>query len=88
MNKFCVPNHIKSVYFDNTTVLLDLKTNTYYALNDSGAEFWKSLINSDSVDSAIDKILELYDELPNVIQQDFENFIEVLFTANLLVKIN
>lgn len=82
--KICVPNHINSVDFDSTTLLLDLKRNTYYAFNDSAAEFWKCLINSDSVDTAIEKVLDLYDEFPDVIKQDFEKFIEVLFQANLL----
>lgn len=86
MEKFCVPSHIATTFFNETAVLLDSRKNVYYALNDSAADFWKSLTNIGSFEEALKEVLELYEESSEEIRKDMEELVGSLVEAGLLEK--
>jgi hypothetical protein len=84
MNGFRVPTHVSITYFNNHAVLLDSRKNSYYALNDSAANFWKFLAQTGSFDVSIKKLWELYQDESDEIEKDMEEVIRSLVKAELL----
>jgi|GEM_PF-2701594 hypothetical protein len=84
MEEFRVSAHVNTTFFQDSAVLLDLRKNVYHALNDSAADFWKLLKQTDSCEGAIKEMLELYQDSPNVIRKDLEELVFSLVKVGLL----
>lgn len=65
-------------------VLLNLKSQQYFGLNDVGSEMWRLLIQYGDVETVAHKICEDYDADPEVVRKDLELLIERLMAASLL----
>ncbi len=48
MEKICIPSHVSTTFFKDSAVILDARTNVYHALNNTAADFWKSLMQKGS----------------------------------------
>ncbi|WP_193200331.1 PqqD family protein [Nostoc sp. MG11] len=79
-----VVSNVNTTFFENSAVLLDLRKNTYYALNDSAADFWKIFVQTGSYEQAIKKMSELYGHSPEVIKKDFGELVNDLLKAKLI----
>lgn len=69
------------------SVLLDLKSEQYFGLDDVGTRMWQLLVEKDSIQTAIDSLQGEYDVEPAQLQQDVETLISELL-ANGLVEIS
>lgn len=69
------------------SVLLNLQTEEYYALDDIGTKMWQTLIEKDSIQSAIDALQVEYQVEPELLQKDVKNLIKELL-ANELVEVS
>jgi hypothetical protein len=67
-------------------VLLDLKTERYLGLNETGTRMWQLLMESASIESACAALLSEYEVDPDGLRQDFSDFIDKL-TANGLIAL-
>lgn len=65
-------------------VLLNLKTETYYGLDDVGTDMWKALTSTESIQSAYDRLLAEYDVAPAALEKDLREFIDRLLGLGLL----
>ena len=87
MEKFRIPAHITTTFFENSAVLLDSRKNLYYSLNNSASEFWKFLMQMDSFDKALKEVLKLYEDSSEFVKKDMEELVESLFQAGLLESV-
>jgi hypothetical protein len=87
MEEIRVPPHVATTTFNETAVLLDLRKNAYYALNDSAADFWKFITQMGSFESALKEVSELYEDSSDVIRKDMEELVSSLIKAGLLERV-
>jgi hypothetical protein len=87
MIKVCIPNYINSTFVENNVILLDQKKNTYYALNESAADFWKLLMQLGSIDAAIDELSKLYNLSKKEIETDIKKLVQNLVDNGILEEL-
>ncbi|WP_138506227.1 PqqD family protein [Nostoc sp. PA-18-2419] len=84
MEEFRVPSYVTITFFQDSAVLLDLRKNVYHALNDTAADFWKLLTQTGSCEDALQKMLELYQDSPDIIRRDVQDLVFSLAKVGLL----
>lgn len=72
----------------NEEVILNLKNNVYYGLNEVGAEIWKYIKQSKSVSEIIDHILDQYEVERQQCEQDILAILNDLWEAELIEVTN
>lgn len=80
----------QNVLFQNLeeeSILLNLQSEKYFSLDDTGTRICEVLIEKESIQAAIDTLLAEYDVEPEQLQKDVENLIEELLKHEL-VEIN
>lgn len=82
--RVAVPPHVLLQQVGEESVLLDLKTETYFGLDSVGTRMWEVLTKAPSVDAAYRELLEGYEVDPNRLRQDMEDLIEKLMHKGLL----
>jgi Coenzyme PQQ synthesis protein D (PqqD) len=65
-------------------VLLNLKTEQYFGLDETGAQMWKTLTTSTSFKQALDRLLGEYDAEPPVLEHDLNELVSNLVQHGLL----
>ena len=66
------------------SVLLNLQTEQYFALDDIGTRMWQLLTEKGSIQGTMDTLLAEYDVAPEQLRQDMENLMEGLLTHGLI----
>lgn len=66
------------------SVLLNLKNEQYYGLDLMGTQMWKTLADSNSIQSAYDTLLGEYDVSADVLRNDLNDLLEKLLTHGLV----
>jgi Coenzyme PQQ synthesis protein D (PqqD) len=69
---------------DEESVLLDLKSEQYFGLNDSATQMWSALVETRNIDGACEKLLALYDVDPERLRGDLESFVQKLIERGLV----
>lgn len=87
MGKICIPSHVSTTFFKDTAVILDARTNSYHALNNTAAEFWRFFMEKGSFESALNEVLELYDYSSDLIRKDMEELVDSLLHVGLVKRI-
>jgi hypothetical protein len=65
-------------------VLLNLKSESYFGLDQVGTRMWALLTTSDSVQAAYEKLLDEYDVSADELRQDMRDLIEKLIAHGLV----
>jgi len=73
-----------SADLDGEAVILDLKSGTYYGLDEVGALVWSLIQEPRKVGEIRDAILETYDVAPAQCERDLLALIDELITAGLV----
>lgn len=66
------------------SVLLNLKSESYYGLNESGTRMWQLLVESASVGDAYAALLGEFDVEPDVLERDIRSFVASLVEQHLV----
>jgi coenzyme PQQ synthesis protein D (PqqD) len=66
------------------SVLLNLKSERYFGLDEIGTQMWKTLTASDSIQTAYEALLAEYDVDADRLRQDIEELIEKLAEQGLV----
>ena len=66
------------------SVLLNLRTERYFGLDEVGTRMWKALTAGDSVGSALEKLREVYEIAPYTLERDLLGLAEELLQHGLL----
>ena len=71
---------------EDESVLLNLKSESYFGLDQIGTRMWNLLTSSDSIQAAYEALLDEYDVAADTLRQDMRDLIERLI-ANGLVEV-
>jgi hypothetical protein len=69
---------------NNEAVLLNLKTQNYYGLDDVGASMWNLLLEDGDVETAVEKLKLIYAADESVLRRDLHFLIRELLSLDLL----
>ena len=79
-----VPSDILISEVGGESVLLNLKNERYFGLDDVGTQMWKALVASDSIQAAYERLLAEYDVEANQLRQDLDDLIQKLLEQGLV----
>ncbi len=79
-----VPSDILISEVGGESVLLNLKNERYFGLDDVGTQMWKALVASDSIQAAYERLLAEYDVEANRLRQDLDDLIQKLLEQGLV----
>lgn len=79
-----VPPHVLLQQVGQESVLLDLKTETYFGLDPVGTRMWEALIKAATVEAAYNDLLETYEVDPTQLKKDLEALLDNLVRNGLL----
>jgi hypothetical protein len=83
-SRVTVPEYVLIQELDGEAVLLDLKSETYFGLDDVGIRMWQVLTTSPSIQNAYEALLEEYDVTPEQLLQDLNELVTRLVEQGLL----
>lgn len=66
------------------SVLLNLKNEQYFGLDQMGTQMWQALATSDSIQAVYEKLLGEYDVSAEVLHRDLNNLLEKLLAHGLV----
>jgi hypothetical protein len=69
---------------EGESVLLNLKNESYYGLDEVGTRMWELLTTSDTIQNAYEMILDEYDVDADTLKQDMLNLINNLIINGLI----
>ena len=75
---------VLSQTIDREAVLLDLKNELYYGLNEVGARIWQLLQKDNSLEQIKEVLLEEYDVDETLLQKDLDTLVSALKQADLI----
>lgn len=83
-DRVAVPADVLVSEVGGEMVLLNLKTEQYFGLDEVGAQMWKTLAASNSVQQALDRLTAEYDAQPAELEHDLNDLISRLVEHGLL----
>jgi hypothetical protein len=69
---------------EGESVLLNMKSESYYGLDQIGTRMWTLLTTSDSIQTAYQQLLTEYDVSADVLREDLNDLIDKLVTKGLI----
>ena len=69
---------------EGESVLLNLKSESYFGLDQIGTRMWNLMTASDSIQAAYETLLDEYDVTADMLRQDMRNLIEKLIVNGLV----
>lgn len=79
-----VPEDILWQQVEERVVLLDLRSNEYHSLNESGSRMWMLLVEAGDVPAALERLCGMYQASRAALAQDLCGFIDELTESGLL----
>jgi hypothetical protein len=79
-----MPSDVLTCELDRESVLLNLKSERYFGLDEVGSRMWKVLTRSESIQAAYQALLAEYAVDPEQLSRDLEDFIEKLLGQGLI----
>jgi hypothetical protein len=86
--RIVVPADVLINVIDGESVLLNLKSESYFGLDDVGTRMWQVLTSSESVAAAQASLVSEYDVEPEQLQQDLDKLITQLVEHGLIEIVN
>jgi hypothetical protein len=83
-SRVSVPPDVLISNLDGESVLLNLKTEIYFGLDEVGTRMWDVLTGADSIQAAFDVLAGEYDVEPDSLRSDLEELLEKLTGQGLL----
>lgn len=83
-----VPDGVLTRELQGEMVVLDMRSERYYGLDETGTEMWKAVTTSDTIQGAYDALLEHYDIDPDTLRADLERLVTELAGHGLLEVVN
>lgn len=81
-----LPDHVMMRDVDGQVVLVDLRSEAYFALDGSGVEIMQALLGSASIEAALQTLLTQLEVEEDELREDLQSLVEELIEAGLLVK--
>ena len=79
-----IPTHVSFTFVDEDAVLLNMRTNQYYLLDEVGARLWGLLRDGKSLKESCQLLLEEYEVEPETLERDVLELLEKLKEQELV----
>lgn len=83
-DKIIVPDSVLVRELGGESVLLDIASESYFGLDETGTRMWGALTTSPSIGEAFDTLLAEYEVEPDRLRADLDAFMQKLAVAGLL----
>jgi len=83
-DRVAVPPHVMVRFLDNESVFLNLETERYFGLDQTGTRMWRLVTAGPSIDAAYQQLLDEYDVEPELLQANLAELLSRLVDNGLL----
>jgi len=83
-DRVVVPQYVLVRFMDRESVLLNLETERYFGLDETGTRMWQVVTSAQSVEAALQQLLEEYDAQPEVLRSNLTELVGRLVENGLL----
>jgi len=83
-NRASVPSHVLVRFLDNEAVLLNLSSEKYFGLDETGTRMWQLATTAPSIDAAYHDLLAEYDVAPELLRTHLHDLLLMLVENGLL----
>lgn len=83
-DRISAPAHVLVRFLDRESVLLNLETERYFGLDETGTRMWQLLTASPNVDAAYQELLAEFDVEPELLRHDLTDLLGRLMENGLL----
>ena len=83
-DRAAAPAHVLVRFLDQESVLLNLETEKYFGLDETGTRMWQLLTGSANIDEAYQELLAEYDVPPETLRENLTELLGHLVEHGLL----
>lgn len=83
-DRAAAPTHVLVRLLDQESVLLNLETEQYFGLDETGTRMWKLVTTSPNIDTAYKELLAEYDVQPEMLRENLTELLSHLVEHGLL----
>ncbi|HLK05001.1 MAG TPA: PqqD family protein [Candidatus Acidoferrum sp.] len=83
-DRVIVPQHVLVRFMDRESVLLNLETERYFGLDETGTRMWQVVTVAPSLEEAIRQLEEEYDAQPEILRTNLTELLGRLVENGLL----
>jgi len=83
-DRVVVPQHVLVRFMDRESVLLNLETERYFGLDETGTRMWQVATSAPSIEAALQQLMEEYDAEPEMLQSNLTELLGRLMENGLL----
>jgi hypothetical protein len=83
-DRVAVPPHVMVRVLDNEAVFLNLETERYFGLDQTGTRMWQLLTTTPAIDTAFRELLDEYDVAPELLRTNLTELLSRLVDYGLL----
>ena len=83
-DRAAAPAHVLVRFLDRESVLLNLETERYFGLDETGTRMWQLTTDSPSIDAAYEKLLAEFDVEPELLRSNLLELLNRLVDNGLL----
>jgi len=83
-DRAAAPAHVLVRFLDRESVLLNLETERYFGLDETGTRMWQLTTDSPSIDAAYEKLLAEFDVEPELLRSNLLELLDRLVDNGLL----
>jgi hypothetical protein len=83
-NRANVPSHVLVRFLDREAVLLNLETERYFGLDETGTRMWQIVTVSPNIDLAYQELLDEFDVAPEMLRSNLTDLLTRLLENGLL----
>lgn len=83
-DRAAAPSHVLVRLLDQESVLLNLETEQYFGLDETGTRMWQLVTTSPNIDAAYEALLAEYDVQPEMLRENLTELLGHLIDHGLL----
>ena len=83
-DRVVVPSHVLVRFLDKESVLLNIETERYFGLDETGTRMWQLVTAAPSVEVAYQQLLDEYDVAPELLRDHLTDLLARLVENGLL----
>jgi Coenzyme PQQ synthesis protein D (PqqD) len=83
-DRVVVPQHVLVRFMDRESVLLNLETERYFGLDETGTRMWQVATSAPNVEAALLQLQDEYDAQPEILQSNLTELLGRLVENGLL----
>ena len=83
-DRVIVPGHVLIRFLDKESVILNIETERYFGLDETGTRMWQVATSAQNIESACQQLLDEYDVKPEALRTDLSELLGKLIENGLL----